>query len=180
IDFDFIIESLLPDQCAQGGAPLQVGEMAYDTIIVPGCETLRSSTLERLEAFAAAGGRLIFAGSAPKYENAVPSERGIRLFAGAVRADFTKEAVLEAVAPARLLDIRGADGGRTDNLVHQLRRDGEDRWLFIAHGQMPYNKDIPMAQPVQITLDGEYSVVKYDTMTGEIAPMEAAVPAARP
>ena len=55
IDFDFICESLLPSQCAQGGAPLQVGEMAYDAILVPGCETLRATTLERLEAFQAAG-----------------------------------------------------------------------------------------------------------------------------
>ena len=33
----FISESMLPELCAAGGAPLQVGKMAYDTIIVPGC-----------------------------------------------------------------------------------------------------------------------------------------------
>ena len=57
IDFDFISESLLPGLCGEASAPLQVGKMAYDVILVPGCETLRSTTLERLEAFAAAGGR---------------------------------------------------------------------------------------------------------------------------
>ena len=36
IDFDFISESLLPEQCTAGSAPLKVGEMAYDAIIVPG------------------------------------------------------------------------------------------------------------------------------------------------
>ncbi len=50
IDFDYISESLLPNQCPKAGAPLAVGQMAYDTLIVPGCETLRSSTVERLEA----------------------------------------------------------------------------------------------------------------------------------
>lgn len=59
IDFDYISESLLPSQCPKAGAPLAVGQMAYETLIVPGCETLRSSTVERLEAFADAGGKLI-------------------------------------------------------------------------------------------------------------------------
>ena len=62
IDFDFISESLLPQQCPRASAPLQVGEMAYDVILVPGCETLRSTTLERLETFAGNGGQLIFLG----------------------------------------------------------------------------------------------------------------------
>lgn len=73
VDFDFLCESQLPALCKAGANPLKVGEMAYDAVIVPGCETLRSTTLERLEAFAGAGGRLIFIGDAPKYENARPS-----------------------------------------------------------------------------------------------------------
>lgn len=175
IDFDFISESLLPQQCSKGGAPLQVGAMAYDTIIVPGCETLRSTTLERLEAFAAAGGRLIFLGSAPKYENAVPSTRGQKLWSNSIQSDFNKETILEALAPARLIDIRNENGSRTSNLIHQLRRDGEDRWLFIAHGEMPYYRDVPIGQKIRIIMDGEYGVIKYDTQTGEIVPMESVV-----
>ena len=76
VDFDFLCESLLPSQCRQGGAPLRVGKMAYDAVVVPGCETLRSTTLERLEAFQRAGGRLIFLGDAPRYAEAKPDERG--------------------------------------------------------------------------------------------------------
>ena len=71
IDFDYISESLLPEQCAKGGAPLQVGKMEYDIILVPNCETLRSSTMERLEAFAKAGGKLVFAGAIPHLVDAV-------------------------------------------------------------------------------------------------------------
>ena len=175
IDFDFISESLLPQQCSAGSAPLQVGSMAYDTIIVPGCETLRGSTLERLEAFAAAGGRLIFLGSAPKYENAVPSDRGSMLWQNAAHAEFSKEAVLEVLEPVRLVDIRNSNGSRTSNLIHQLRRDGEDRWLFIAHSEMPYHRDIPKGQKIRISLAGEYGVIQYDTQTGEIIPMESTI-----
>ena len=76
IDFDFIAESLLPDLCpAQASAPLTVGQCAYSIIIVPSLRTIRATTLERLEAFHAAGGQLIFAGEIPSLVDAVPSER---------------------------------------------------------------------------------------------------------
>ena len=55
-------------------APMQVGEMRYDAIVVPGCETLRSSTLDRLEAFRRSGGELIFLGNAPALADALPSQ----------------------------------------------------------------------------------------------------------
>ena len=175
IDFDFICESLLPEQCKQGSAPLQVGAMAYDTVIVPGCETLRSSTLERLEAFAAAGGRLIFLGNAPKYENASVSSRGFDLWQRCEQTLFEKEAVLAALEPARLVDVRNSDGIRTNDLIHQLRQDGDDRWLFIAHSRSNYNRDVPACQDLCITLQGEYGVMKYDTHIGDIAPIASFV-----
>ena len=37
VDFNFISESLLPSLCECGSAPLKVGRMAYDAIVVPGC-----------------------------------------------------------------------------------------------------------------------------------------------
>ena len=51
IDFDLISEALLPELCAAPSNPLQVGEMEYETILIPNCRMLRSSTVERLEAF---------------------------------------------------------------------------------------------------------------------------------
>ena len=52
LDFDFICESVLPDQCAVSDVTDQfpVGRAKYDVVIVPGCEMLRGTTLERLEA----------------------------------------------------------------------------------------------------------------------------------
>lgn len=171
IDFDFISESLLPKQCAKGGVPLQVGEMSYDAILVPGCQTLRSTTLERLEAFVVAGGRLIFLGEAPQYTDAVPSDRGKRLWNACKQIGFDREGILKAVECIRYVDIRGEDGSRTENLLHQLRRDGENLWLFIAHSREPKNRNVPNGQKIRITLNGEYDVLRYDTLTGEIAPM---------
>lgn len=172
IDFDFISESLLPEQCSIGSAPLQVGQMQYDTILVPSCETLRSTTLERLEAFEKAGGNLIFLGDAPKYENALPSSRGYDLWKRSKQVAFSKNTILSALEDVRLVDIRNDRGARTGNLLYQLRKDGEDRWLFIAHSHAPYNRDVPGAQWIQIRLNGHYDVLKYDTQTGNILPME--------
>lgn len=171
VDFDFISESLLPSQCEAGGVPLRVGEMAYDAIIVPGCETVRSTTLERLEVFHAAGGRLIFMGDTPALTDALPSERGAALCHAAQHIPFTQEAVMDAVAPVRMVDIRGWNGARTGNLLHQLREDADGLWLFIAHSGDPYNKDIPQRQDVNITVQGEYTAHLYDTQTGEVQPI---------
>lgn len=171
IDFDFISESLLPDLCAQGGAPLQVGNMAYDTIVVPACETLRSTTFDRLEAFAAAGGHLVILGDAPRLADAKPTNRGLALSAKAENAVFAQEQVLDALQPVRMVDMRDADGKRTKTLVHQLRKDGEDLWLFTAHSAIPKKKDTPKGELTTITVDGEYNVVKYDTFTGDILPL---------
>ena len=175
IDFDFICESLLPEQCAIGSAPLQVGKMGYDTILVPGCETLRSTTLERLEAFQAAGGNLIFLGHAPKYENAVPSCRGEMLYQVSKQAEFSEDAILSALEDSRILDIRELNGQRSKNLIHQLRRDGDNRWLFLAHGVKPTNRDIPEPQKIRLTMDGCWYIKKYDTLTGQIAPVNTTI-----
>ena len=171
VDFDFISESLLPSLNEKGSAPLKVGEMAYDVVIVPGCETLRSTTLERLEAFHAAGGRLVFMGDAPTLADALPSSRGAELYAAAQHIPFTQEAVMNAVAPVRMVEIRGRDGMQTGNLLHQLREDADGLWLFVAQGAEPYNKDVPRRQDVQITVQGVYHARLYNTQSGEILPI---------
>ena len=173
MDFDFISESLLPIQCAEGSAPLKVGHMAYDAIVVPGCETLRTTTLERLEAFRAAGGTLIFLGEAPKYVDALPSQRAKTLWEGSLHRDYTQEGVLGALESFRMVDIRREDGGRTEDLIHQLRCDGPDRWLFLAHSRMPYHKDVPRYQDVRIQMEGIWQVKCYDTVTGGIRSLAA-------
>ena len=171
VDFDFISESLLPQQCAAGGAPLCVGKMAYDVVLVPNCETLRSTTLERLEAFQKAGGKLIFVGNAPTLENAVPSARGKALYDKSEHASISRSDVLRAVESARTVEIRSDSGSYTQNLLHQLRKDGDGLWLFVAHGTEPGNKDISNSDDVRIKVSGCYRPTVYNTFTGETEPI---------
>ena len=167
IDFDYISESLLPEQCAQGGAPLQVGKMAYDIIVVPSCETIRKTTLERLEAFVKAGGKLVFVGSVPTMVDAVASDRCQALAASCKCVALSQGSVLDAVESARLVELRDQTGAMTSNLLHQLREDGDSRWLFIAHGAEPYNKDISKFQDLRIRVAGNWIPTVYNTLNGE-------------
>ena len=140
IDFDFISESLLPAQCEEASAPLCVGEMAYDVILVPGCETLRSSTLKRLKKFRKLGGRLIFLGEAPKYLDAEESEKPAELYEKSERIPLARAAILKALEDVRTVEFRRQDGSLTDDLIYQLRQDQVCRWLFVAHGREPKYK----------------------------------------
>ena len=166
IDFNFISESLLPTLCENAGAPLQVGEMAYDAIVVPDCETLRSTTLERLEAFRKAGGKLIFMGSAPKFEDGVPSERGKKLFSESVCISYDRAELLTVLDENRTLAIRDRDGSLAEGFIYQLREDNDCRWLFISRCEEPYNKSVCRKHNLMLQLNGEWTPVVYDTQNG--------------
>ena len=169
VDFNYISESLLPQLNETGNAPLTVGKMAYDVIIVPGCETLRTSTLERLEAFCKAGGKLIFMGEAPRYADALESDRPAALYRASTVVPFNRSSILNALEPYRTVEIRNSDGAYSKNLCHQLRRDGDDLWLFVAMAKDPYNHDISQKQKIRITLNGLYRAELYNTLDGSIS-----------
>ena len=170
IDFDFISESMLPDLCENGGAPLKVGEMAYDAVIVPYCETLRSTTLERLEDFRKDGGKLIFLGAAPTLENAVPSERGKALCEKSELLPFDGSSVIGALTDVRTLTMRYANGKLADKHIYSLRQDTDCKWLFICRGKDPINKDFAECDDLTVTINEICSPVLYDTASGDIKP----------
>ncbi len=172
IDYDYISESLLPELCENGKAPIKVGEMEYDVIIVPACETLRSSTYERLEQFQKSGGKLIFLGGAPTLEDAKESKRGQKLYKKSEQVQFTKQSVLDALEKYRTIKILRSNGEKTERYCHQVRIDGESRWLFVAQSGRPYNKNLSRHEVIDIYMDGIYSAELYDTQTGDIIPLE--------
>ena len=168
-DFDYICETTLPALCKKGGAPLKVGAMQYDAIVVPACETLRKSTVERLEAFRKAGGKLIFMGSAPKWMDAKPSDRPAKLYRASEIISFTRGELITALEPVRDIEIRGGDGAYSQNVLYQMREDGDDRWVFLCRGVFPYNKDISGSFKLTVRIPGKWRVRLYDTLTGDIS-----------
>ena len=185
MDFDFVCESLLPTQCENGGAPLKVGQMEYDAIVVPAMTTMRKTTFERLQAFKKAGGKLIVMGDAPKLMDAVPSCEIAELCDGAKNISISNSSLMAALESERLVDIRDASGGnvalrvndisgnRSKNLMYQMRQDGDDKWLFICHGERPEHIDVMHDEIIKISVKGEYAPMLYDTLTGDITPLGA-------
>ncbi len=176
IDFNFICESLLPSQSQPEKLKrFAVGKMKYDVILVPGMRTIRSTTLDRLETFADAGGTVIFVGEVPSLVDAVASDRAGKLAARCNRVGFERTRVLRALEPFRDISSR-------DHLLYQLRQDGADRHLFIC--------DTRRSEPVEgatlfssvshvkrhatrIRIVGEWQVTQRDAFGGTSEPMAA-------
>lgn len=172
IDFDYLCEARLPQQCRGSACPLQVGEMAYETIIVPPIRTIRSSTLKILTDFAEKGGKLIFLGDCPDYVDARPSDAAAALYGKGIRCGLLDSALLSLVEGQRFLHIQKADGRRAEGLLHQLRREESgDMWLFVCNGRNPASPDVDSAGNLRFTLQGDFKVTLYDTMTGDILPL---------
>lgn len=168
IDFDLISEALLPEQCTVSGAPLRVGEMAYDTILVPDCRILRSTTLDLLEAFVLQGGKVIFAGRVPKLVDGRVSDRAQKLAGLCIRISFNREELLASLKEERLIEMRQKNGKLSDNLFYQLRQDNTCKWLFICHVNQKKNR-IDLPEEYELRLKGTYRVFLYDTLQGSRA-----------
>ena len=172
IDFDYLCEARLPEQCVGSACPLQVGEMAYETVIVPPIRTIRSGTLKILTDFAEKGGKLIFLGDCPDYVDARPSDAAAALYGKGIRCGLLDSAILSLVEGQRFLHIQKADGRRAEGLLHQLRREESgDMWLFVCNGRNPASPDVDPAGNLRFTLNGDFKVTLYDTMTGDILPL---------
>lgn len=164
VDFDFVAESLLPRLCPHpGGRQLTVGAMAYDVILVPGLRTIRATTLARLEAMVADGGTVLFLGEVPSLVDGEPSSAPARLASRCTQLPWSKHALLPALEPWRELRI-GTRWGAPE-LVHQLRQDGEGRWLFLCSNSRTDHAGLAL------TLRGRWRIERWDTLTGERRPM---------
>lgn len=172
IDFDFISESLLPSLNETASNPLKVGKMEYDAVIVPGCETLRSTTVEKLNSFREAGGKLIFMGSSPKYCDALVSDKPAELYKKSENIGFTRGELLASLENYRTLTIRYQSGKLAYNYIYQLRKDNDCSWLFICHKSETDNKEVTYSDRLAINVAGEFKAELWDTTDGKVYPAE--------
>jgi len=177
LDFDYISESMFPDACKKVDNPIRVGKMKYDVIIVPALETIRGTTVERLEKFLDAGGRVIFMGKCPSYVDCEENEKIKELYERAEKVSFEKNEIVSALEKNRKLEIRGQNGGYKDNYLYQMRDDDGIKWLFVAnalkpherrHGHGVISKDIYPAEKLYFKIKGKYTPKLYDTIEGKI------------
>ena len=169
-DFDFISESLLPQQndleeITDGGA-FPVGEMRYQILLVPNCVTLRESTLKRLQAWKEKGGTVIFTGELPRYVDAVASKKAEDFAKDCLCIPFSKNSILSALEPARTVEVRSENGLMAENLIYQMREDEESKIFFLAHVNRMETPDLPTKEKIVLRLKGTYRPVLYDALRG--------------
>jgi hypothetical protein len=166
MDYDYLCEASLPRLQRDEGRKFRVGAMAYDVVVVPQLRTIRSTTLERLERFADAGGTVVFAGDPPKFVDAQPSPRALAFAARCRTVAWSAEAVLGALEPWREVEVSGPDGRRADKVLYQLRQDGARRWLFACQN----DRKAGLGQ-ARISVGGDWNVTRYDTLSGRVEPL---------
>ncbi len=171
IDFDFIAESLLPQQAgAITDNKLPVGKMAYEAVLIPGMRTIRSSTLDQLEAFANAGGHVIFVGQIPSLVDAQPSDRAQRLARQCHHVPFEREPITQALEQHRDIRFRTLQGNSVGCLLYQMREEGANRYLFICNT----NDQLFMGSATgTLSFRGEHQVSHLETRTGDRLPIAA-------
>lgn len=74
IDFDYADEEMLSRLYRIENDTLMVGQAAYKKVVVSGMLTMRSSTLDILQKFQQAGGKVVVLGETPKYIDAEPAQ----------------------------------------------------------------------------------------------------------
>ena len=171
LDFNYISEALLPGQYRVTPKGFQVGNMNYSVVLVPDCILLRASTVKCLEIFQKDGGRIVFAGRCPECFDAPAQEQLKRLYEQGKKVAFEKTEILKSLEPDREVSISSGTRGRStswlhlkeeESLIYQLRRDGNDMWLFLAHGE----KVPDGLQEINIRLTGTWMPYRYDTQAG--------------
>lgn len=181
-DFDYISEALLPLQYGGKRAKrLRVGEMEYEAVIVPGLVTMRRTTLSILKEFREQGGTVIFAGDLPGYVDGMVGEEAVEFAGKCLRTGFERQkikAVLEPFCEVRAVNERYLP---EENLLYQMRDDGDVRWLFLANGRIINAMETENlgrelnTKKISVYVKGRFQVFVYDTMTGEIYQKESVV-----
>lgn len=170
LDFDFISESTLPELNTEGNYPLKVGNMEYKTVLVPNCITLRTSTIDRLKDFQSKGGKVVFVGDVPEFENGIPSNRSKELAKKSIQIRFKEKEILEALESNRLYGIY-EKGKHTNNIICQLREDNDAMWLFLSRVEKELGES--KKQNLMIKVKGEWKGSIWDTLSGDIIPVVA-------
>ena len=176
LDFDFVCESQLPKLYRNAGdGRFHVGEMAYDVVLVPSCETIRSTTLQALTEYRNGGGQVIIAGEAPRDVDAEESKEAETFAKECVRIAYSRSSIVNALEPYRDVEVRKADGVRADQILYQMRDLENGRFVFFANGRQVRNEDSAAAELLTIRIRGEWEVTLYQTMDGTVEELPSRV-----
>ena len=179
LDFDYGDEELLSRYASLRDGILTVGEAEYKAVVVPALKTIRSSTLELLREFAAAGGRVYCLGEAPGYVDAVKSDAAANAFAE-FAAVGEEELTARLGADCRRVSLTDEKGDEIAPLLFHLSETDAGTALFVCNVGIgfagscmaqPPVRDRKLAFPqvrVAIAAAPERTPYEFDTLDGTI------------
>ena len=175
IDFDFGDEELLAKYGSVDESRLRIGDMRYRIVVMPPLVNIRSSTLELLRSFAAAGGTIFLVGSMPYLVDGKPSEDARWFLSeyaqrvdGSDRFDYSEIVAAISDVNGRTVVVRDAAGADVPQLKVNRRVWADREILYLAN----VSRDLITAT---VTLDFTFDgiVEEWDLSTGETIPFAA-------
>jgi hypothetical protein len=172
IDFDHIDADELASVVTLNGAGLKnLSGQIYRAVIVPTSTVIQKAVLERLRAFAAAGGKVIFVGRTPTM---VVDRTFLHPEAGAPDLSFatlepTPEITARVVAALPPPDVKLDTACPPIKYIHRALKDGEV-YFFFNESDQPQSRTA--------TLAGTGQVQVWDAASGTIHPLDGVTQAA--
>jgi hypothetical protein len=171
IDFDYGDEEMMSRHARvemdPDGPRLVVGQQRYRAVLLSGMVTIRSSTVALIEEFAANGGRVIVAGDAPAYVDALPDASLAQRWQNLAEHVAAEAKPLRAAVVGAGLGLASVTSGSTgeaiDDVFAQMRRDG-DRTIVVA---LNVNRDVAHRGAKLRLLQQASRVERWDCRTGE-------------
>ncbi len=171
-DFDFGDEQIMASQASVEENALAVGEASYKVVVIPPeTNTILESTLDLLETFLEAGGRVIGFDPLPTMVEAEPSKRlgngweALREKAGSNLVVLSEESelqnALETALPRRI-SLQNVHAQEAAPLLYMQRQFDGKFTYFIFNGDRNNGYDI------EVSLQGSGRVEEWDPLTGEI------------
>jgi hypothetical protein len=151
---------------------LAVGNMTYQTVILPSVITLRRSTVELLTAFMDAGGTVLSAGELPtridgREDSALQDfNRRVRQVENSAAA---LRATLDELTPSSI-EVSALSGDPAHVWVHE-RRSGGERIFFLANTGSVEPVDNPTCDVdvvAEVRIRGAGKLERWDLRTGEV------------
>jgi len=171
IDFDHIdLDGLASVVSLEDGGLRNLSGQVYRAVIVPTSTSIDARVLERLRAFAAKGGRVIFVGRTPSlvigrtYLNPESGAPDLSFATLEPKPDLTERVIAALPAP----DVKLDSGCPPLKCIHRKLGDG-DVYFFFNESRAPLSR--------VATLEGSGDVQVWDATRGTIHPLSG-VPAA--
>lgn len=160
-DCDLGDELIIQEHGKCCGKEFYIGKCKYDTIIVPFCENLLSSTIAKLSEFMDNGGKIIALAPFTMYVDGIKKE--LPAYKNLIKK-YTEQELLNFMESniKRLVSITNADNKEEESILYQLRHDSDGYILFIVNNDRYNDKN------VKVKVEAKGKVYSLNLLTGAV------------